>query len=355
MRSNIFTKMMTVGLLCTLVIGAGCKGGNIFGFRGTDDSNAGDLIVKGQELMRDGKFAEALVELNKAVAADSLNSDALFFAAKAEFLASGFSVVELLQDITTDLASPGNVPIFTSTKVVGIKPVLNQTEQTKLLQTVNKIADRLQPILDGLTRGTFSAEDVGLEAGIAKTLRAILRLKDTNNDGVIDSNDLDLSLINKGGGDYEFDLDTAIDTPEKGDQFNTAVSDFCEGDQSAVKQIIEDLRTSGLLDNTSDTSIDLNTLETELNRLGVNVCEYFVNTGVAGNKGEGDNDGDGRVDEELLDGIDNDGDGKIDEDSRLSKAADGIDNDNDGKTDEELADGIDNDNDGRIDEDTFIP
>ena len=79
MRCKLFTKMLTIAVLCAVVIGAGCRGGNIFGFQSTDDSNTGDLIVKGQELLRDGKYAEALVQFNKAVSADSLNSDALFF------------------------------------------------------------------------------------------------------------------------------------------------------------------------------------------------------------------------------------------------------------------------------------
>ncbi len=44
---------------------------------------------------------------------------------------------------------------------------------------------------------------------------------------------------------------------------------------------------------------------------------YAVNTGVAGNLGVGDNDDDGSVDEEMLNGVDDDGDGLIDEDARL--------------------------------------
>ena len=279
MRHKLFTNMLAIVLLCVVVIGAGCESGNIFGFQGTDDSNTGDLIIKGQGLLRDGKYAEALVEFNKAVSADSLNSDALFFAAKAEFLASGFSVVELLQDMTTEFGSNGDVPIFSNTKIIGIKPVFTEVEQSKLLRTMTRILNRLQPII-------------------------------------------------------ELDLETAILTPDNGDDLNAVISDFCEGDQSTVKQIIEDLKASGLLDALGDTSIDLSMLETELENLGAALCEYFVNTGTPGNKGIGDNDNDGRIDEEALDGIDNDGDGTIDEDSRLNLGNDGIDNDGDGTIDE---------------------
>lgn len=61
-----------------------------------------------------------------------------------------------------------------------------------------------------------------------------------------------------------------------------------------------------------------------------------------------DNDGDGRIDEDLTDGIDNDGDGNVDEDPIDPLR---IDNDGDGNVDEDPPDGIDNDGDGRIDED----
>jgi hypothetical protein len=44
---------------------------------------------------------------------------------------------------------------------------------------------------------------------------------------------------------------------------------------------------------------------------------YRVNTGAPGNDGIGDTDGDGQVDEEIIDGNYNDGDGLIDEDARL--------------------------------------
>ena len=333
MRYKLFTKLLTVGFLCAVVIGGGCKGGNIFGFQGADDSNSGDLIVKGQELLRDGKFDEALAEFQKAVSVDSLNSDALFFAAKAEFLASGFSVVELLQDITTDLGSDGNVPIFTATRVVGFKPVFTISEQSILLQTMAKILNRLQPIIDGRTRGNFNRENVSLEAGVARTIKGILSLRDTNRDGIIDGNDLNFDLISLDG-NFQFDLTTAVSTPQNGDDFNTVVGDFCEGEGSIATQIIDDLRASGLLDELGDTSIDLAELEKEINNLGTDLCKYFINTGTSGNRGEGDNDGDGRIDEEILDGIDNDGDGLIDEDTRLNKGADGIDNDGDNQVDE---------------------
>ena len=44
---------------------------------------------------------------------------------------------------------------------------------------------------------------------------------------------------------------------------------------------------------------------------------YFINTGEPDNPGIGDNDGDGRTDEEMVNGQDEDGDGLVDEDAHL--------------------------------------
>jgi len=83
-----------------------------------------------------------------------------------------------------------------------------------------------------------------------------------------------------------------------------------------------------------------------------------------------DDDGDGRVDEDPIDGVDNDGDGKIDEDPNYRRIRTGYlnspsylhcpldrsqklnaDDDNDGKVDEEFFNFVDDDGDGKVDED----
>ncbi|MCC7262602.1 MAG: hypothetical protein IT369_08795 [Candidatus Latescibacteria bacterium] len=78
-----------------------------------------------------------------------------------------------------------------------------------------------------------------------------------------------------------------------------------------------------------------------------------------------DDDGDGKVDEDLIDGVDNDGDNLIDEDGltgdgggpnsrgtfTLTKHDRNKDDDSDGAVDEDAIDGVDNDKDNLIDED----
>ena len=314
MNRRILPQWVGLFVLTAVICVSGCEGANIFSSRAGDD-NVDDLILEGQGLLRETKYTEALAKFNQAITASPLNSDALFFGAKAEFLASGFSAVELLRDITTDLTTPGTVPIFTTTRVIGFKPTLNRDEQSRLYYTTARILARLQPIVDGRTTGSFDAEGVSLEAAVARMVNSLLTLKDTNKDGAIDSQDFDFVLV-KDGDDYEFEL-TSVDTPEKGNQFNDVLNDFTEGNSSLLNQVLNDLDRSGLLNNLGDTSIDLATLESEIEKLGIDLKEYFVNTGTPGNLGEGDNDNDGSIDEEILNGIDDDNDGKVDEDARL--------------------------------------
>ena len=130
------------------------------------------------------------------------------------------------------------------------------------------------------------------------------------------------------------------------------IKDLAVGDPgtlSLVERILRNLRQSGLLDDTENSGIDVKELEREIEKLGDSVTIYFINSGVPGNEGEGDNDGDGLIDEELLDGLNNDGDEHTDEDAVFQLA--GVDDDGDGLIGEDPFDMIDNDNDGLIDED----
>jgi hypothetical protein len=73
-----------------------------------------------------------------------------------------------------------------------------------------------------------------------------------------------------------------------------------------------------LLEDLGDSGIDTDELNSLIDQLGGDLRMYYVNTGVPGNPGEGDNDADGLVDEECIDSLDNDLDGRVDEDSRLA-------------------------------------
>lgn len=315
-------------LLAGVMLG-GCKGGNIFGVKSIDEKNVNDLIAKGQDLLRAGKFTEAQVEFAKAVAADSLNSDARFYHAKATLLTSGFSIVQLIQDVTKNANRAGSsLPLFSPSG--GVRTTADDEEKTRIYQANIVIVRDLEPISKGLTHGAIDSSSIGLDISLANTIRGFLRLRDTNNDQVINAQDFFFDISRVTGNDFSLqDLRSAIapsnltpaEQQARAGDFNNLLRDLTQQEpgksQSIVDQVLDNLEKSGLLSNLEGTSIDVNDLKKAITDLGNDVKKYFINNGTPGNPGIGDNDGDGRIDEETIDGIDNDGDGLIDEDSHF--------------------------------------
>ena len=73
-----------------------------------------------------------------------------------------------------------------------------------------------------------------------------------------------------------------------------------------------------MLDVSGDSGIDVDALNNLYTTLQSDVGAYYLNNGIPGNPGEGDNDGDGVADEECFNGVDDDGDGRTDEDARVA-------------------------------------
>ena len=76
-----------------------------------------------------------------------------------------------------------------------------------------------------------------------------------------------------------------------------------------------------LADALGGSGIDVDELNDLIDSLGGDLSVFYVNTGVPGNPGEGDNDNDGTTDEECLNGLDDDGDSVVDEDARVAGCA----------------------------------
>lgn len=157
---------MGYGLVCAILIGMGCKGGNIFGLRDPSDGNAGDLVAKGQKLLRDGKPNEALAVFDRALKADSLSSEVRFYHAKATLQASGFSIVDLLRDVTSNFTTPGEgVPLHT--RDTSLSQAEDELKKTRLYRAAYTISKDLTPIRKGLTHGSFDSSSVALDLAIA--------------------------------------------------------------------------------------------------------------------------------------------------------------------------------------------
>lgn len=306
-------------LLLAVVGTSGCKGGNIFGFRGPAEDNVGDLIAKGQEHLRDAEFDEALKKFAEAVAVDSLNSDARFFHAKAALLVTGQSIVTVLNQLTDGSQTVGDgLPIYSPDTNLSI--AVDEARKTDLYQAAATIVNDLAPVARGETRGSFDPTSIVLDLGIANTLLGILQLRDINGDGQIGvPPDIFFGITRANNVRYKFvNLDSALLPPgsdpaqqaENVANFNNVISKAT----STFEQALINLGKVKVI----ESAIDVGELEDAINDLiERSVILYYVNNGVPGNKGEGDNDGDGKIDEEILDGVDNDNDGRIDEDSHF--------------------------------------
>lgn len=286
-----------LAVLLVLPLMAGCN--NIWEWS-VDDSSYDALMAAGRQAIQDADYQRAEEKFTSAVEQRPDAAAARYYLAKAAVLNAEVDVFTLVQILTDDTTEGGASQIFGFDR-----PVANSIYRVNAT-----VLEALEPIRGGETVGEFSTANVDLDLAVAYTLRGILRLRDTNGDGVIDDDDLspeDFGL----GDDGDFSLEGLQNLPPE--ELNDMIDD--------MNDLLEeggDLLLDALGDVLGDSGVDVEDLSDLIDDLGGDISAYYVNTGVPGNPGEGDNDGDGLVDEECLNGIDDDGDGLIDEDSRLA-------------------------------------
>lgn len=285
------------GILACLFLVGGCN--NIWEWA-VDDESFDALMADGREAIQLADYARAEEKFAAAVEKRPSSADARYHLAKAAVLNAEVDVFSLVQTLT-DGATAGGADAGAS-GVFGLDvPVANSIYRVNAV-----VLDALEPIRVGETEGPFSDAKVDLDLAVAYTLRAILRLRDTNGDGVIDAADVsldDFGLDDQG----DFSLDGVDNIPPE--DLNDMI-----GDLNGLLDSGGDL----LVDALGDSGIDVDELNDLVDSLGGDLSAFYVNTGLPGNPGIGDNDGDGRVDEECLNRIDDDGDGLVDEDSRIA-------------------------------------
>lgn len=262
----------------------------------TADGDGFDAALEeGRSALRVGEYDRAEAAFARAVDLRPRSGEARYYRAKAAVLGSGIDVVALVRTMT-DEGEAGAVTVFEY-------PV----SHADAVYRVNAVVlEALQPIrANQAVEGSFDASDVDLDLALAYSLRGILRLRDTNNDGRIDADDIpveEFSLLSDG----DFALSGLENIPPE--------------DLNGMLDDLNELLGSGgdaLADALSDSGVDVEDLEEIVDSLGGDISMYYVNTSLPGNPGIGDNDLDGRVDEECLNGVDDDGDGRTDEDSRV--------------------------------------
>lgn len=278
-------------LLAAWMFASGCNNA----LEWTNDSNSFEgLMAAGRQAMRDEHYGYAEGRFAAAVELRPQSADARYYVSKAAVLSADVDVFTLVQILTDE--NRGAVDVFAF-----------QTETANSIYRVNgTVIENLRPIEQGeALEGELGTADVDLDLAIGYALRGILRIRDTNGDGVIDEKDLPPGQFGLND-DGEFSLQ--------------GIDEMAPEDLNALIGDVDGLLNDGgdlLEDVLGDSGIDTEGLGDLVDDLGGDLSAFYVNTGVPGNPGEGDNDGDGFTDEECLNGIDDDGDGITDEDTRV--------------------------------------
>lgn len=252
------------------------------------------LIIEGQARFRDEDYEKAAGYFSSAIRNDSTKSEAWFGLSKANLYRNGGDPFELLLLLDSDASIPlmdldsAEVERHYSSIYSALVPLRELVRRDTLTRNnpALKLSDR------NVSYSNFSASYAILEFAYT-----ILRFRKGSN------SDVELSL--RDDGSVEIDAselyDKALADPLLASRFNADMDTLGDDLKRLVQDILPEL--SDILDDSTFFDSTASTVEYSIlfYRLGDTI----------------DNDGDGCIDEEILDGIDNDGDGLIDEDLRL--------------------------------------
>ena len=307
---------------------AGC---NIFGFTSDAEKAPND---KAEDLIREGKYQEARRILADAVK-DSTDAMALYLNTKATMLESGVDLIKIAEFVENS----ENVNEGDNLQILAMIDDLSNAEKTAWYNANIDAVANLSKIFKGQIKSDFDPEDIALDYSVSSFMTGLLGIRDTNRDNVIDDNDfvINLDFINVDGNEgYGFDGGTF--TNESGQEVEFSGLEVFLGSFA-----LKSAKTSGaegykpddinelisfamsLFDNGSDglkvllgknmNTLDPGKIDEYLTEIAKIINFYWYDDNI-------DNDGDGSVDEETIDGLDNDGDGLVDEDSNFYPGAD---------------------------------
>jgi tetratricopeptide (TPR) repeat protein len=297
-------------LLVMLTIG-GC---NIFGWSSKESPES--LIDEGKRYMREGEYDEAVEKFAKAMEEDPDNSDARYYHAKATIHASGFNALYLGKIMSESDFIDGELFPFTGND-------WSDEKASRLFQAVKTVYVDLSPIYHNQTTGGFDSTDIDLDLGLATGIQGILTFQDTDLDGIISPLDFDLDIKY-----FQFGENEGFAIVNLNDYIQNfqGVGKLAGGEAATPTPIPQDLidAFNTLIDSidviiqyslaiimdivSEELDLDPEEVEAVLDEVILVAQHYKIETGI-------DNDGDGRIDEEIVNGLDDDGDGWIDEDS----------------------------------------
>jgi hypothetical protein len=298
------SRSLALVMLCAVLALNAC---NLFNPSGTGDPTGYDaLVAEGVKCLKQQAFSEAKGNFEKALALRPHGD-----AAWDGWIESRFGEVEKSTGVTMSrlVTEVRKIP-STTTKPFWGSPLEEQDRFYRYLRAMDSAETRY---LKGIERDSFSDASDQLAYRSIKSAYVLLRVCDFNSDGRIDARDT--ALINVCSNDPGGLTKDKVFIQDKLKQLALGLSDSVTGaprsDRIAEFNTLISasdslFRALGILADGSKTWAQLDTFT---QTRGQEVSFY---------KGADlkDNDGDGCVDEEIIDGYDNDGDGFVDEDFR---------------------------------------
>lgn len=336
--------LSTAFVLCSSVaLFASC---NIF--EATNDAEK-PVYDQAEEFIRDGNYADAREVLADAVA-DSTDAMALYLNSKIAVLEAGIDLSTIV-----DLVESGNESNGSNLALLETIDGMSKAEQTAWYRANKEVKANLTPIWNGNTQGILKKDDVAFGYSVSSLLTGVLGIRDTNQDGNINNDDftIDLSFLSQVAGQADvsgYAITGAAFLDDNGMELEslpglqmflgdwmspkpagTAAASYGPDSINRFLAFILSVMDDGvdgileLLNKMGDTSFDPELIRENFDYVATIINFYWYDDGI-------DNDGDGRYDEETINGRDDDGDGLVDEDSNYHPA-DPTPNDNAGYTD----------------------
>ena len=281
-----------------------------------------------QALVQNKKFAASLPYFERAIALDSNLSQAYFGYATAVSLHYGLDLAAILEDL--EAASKGNADKFLD------HPDSVLTRRLQAASRINRVLDALvnrdslSTTAKPLTDGKVTFDNIALQFAVYKFVYFLSSVHDLDRNDTLDFRDRPYFNLRQGSLGI-------LDSLAREMKFDTSL-------QARVNQKLLDLQ-NGLGDIEWLLS-RMNALDTAGSQYGT---KNLLDSAIAGMDeampfyqfgDRKDNDGDGCIDEEIVDSLDNDLDGFVDEDARVINGngagtgpADGVDNDHNGQKD----------------------
>lgn len=266
----MYKKTPIVITVCGLIfILIGCSS-NIYKGLHKDRHTVQEHIAKGNVFLDKGENSNAKNEFSRALELDSYNADALYGHAKA-------TVREGLQLDIIDLAED-----FTDNQVGDYLLDFSPDVLQSIYDVSTVVRGDLENIGLGQTHGDIAPEDVYIDLGLAYALEGISYV-------LLKADELRLLLEDSG---FTFENLDELEPDDINDLIDT-VDNLLPQAQDYIEKVLTDQGQQ---------------IEDTINDVLNNINKYKIEIGV-------DNDNDGSIDEEYLNGVDDDGDGLVDEDS----------------------------------------